>query len=396
MKPFLHQKLLAGLLLELCNEGYETGNRFLSRRQICQLWAVSTPTTETALRSLVDLQLLEPQSRSGFRVRHGFRRKALYLFNQGDTESLLPLKTSWPMKAGWLTGKNSNDLERIAVIFDGYQYGSVLPVANPEYLEPCSLLCAQGCLDAATSEQEIRFFALSPKNSNLKSLQGSLAKGQFSGAVVFQRNGRERGTQPLIKAISDQNLPVVCAFSPAEKTQAIAIDINNIQVGSMAGSIFISNSRTKIAGCIPPYADRRSIDRIRGLQRAVEDAKASFSTLRMDRSGNLVKSALATVLDPKKRPDAIFFPGHHDFAQLGKIFEDAGIQIPRDLSLIMTSSLSYAPGLGRDVDIMKIDFREVGFRAVTLMQDVISRRTLHTKLTLVNLEYIANGTVKKL
>lgn len=310
--------------------------------------------------------------------------------------SLVP-KTSWALKKHQTIMPAAGVSKRLAIIFNGYEYSRMLKVSHPDFLESCSLLCAQGCLAAAGEEYQIQFFALSPRDNLLKSLQADIKKGRFSGAILFQRNGRERGMQPLIRSITSQGIPIVCTFSSTEKASAIAIDINNINVGYTAGQVFLKHSCRRIAGCVPPHANRRSIDRLRGVQMAIRDHESNpvqFLSLKTDMAGGFTKSAEAIIIDTRTRPDAIFFPGHCDFEGIGPFLAKNHIRIPEDISVIMTSSLSEATGLKRNVDIMKIDFSDIGYQAVSLMRKILTNAPALPNLTLVNLGYCPHGSVQ--
>lgn len=398
MKPFLYQKLLSGLLLELANESYSKNEKFLSRRKICALWSVSAPTAESALDTLCQIGLLEVRLRSGFYVTHGARRRALQLLNAQKETVSLGRKDLWARKRSLLLNERPTHRRTLAMIFDGLEYPSVFSGGNPDFLESCSLSCARGCQEAAGQDYGLEFFALRPDDIMLPSLEMSLKKRRYDGIVLFRRNQLEHTMKPLIERMSRHRIPIVCAFYTSEDTDAYAIDINNIGVGYQAGRIFAERGVKHVGVFVHPGVERSKLDRIRGLKMGLDEAggfQRRLTTLRMVDGAPVTEAVARKLQDQANRPEALFFPSHEDFDNLGPFLKKSGLLIPRDLSVIMTSSLSRASGLKRDVDLMKIDFREIGRRTVGLMKNILEGSRNLPKLTLIDLAYESHGTVTK-
>ncbi len=401
MKPFLYHQLLVSLLLELTNEGYQHGQRFLSRRAVCQRWAISTPTAERALATLAEAGILEARPRSGFHIRQGFRRRTLRYLNEVSTLPGLPARTTFSQRYRVLFSTGVGQEQRLAVIFDGYQYDHLHIAHRPDFLEACSLACARGAIAEAGAAFDLHFYALNQIDSlPLDQLRQHLAKGGYCGVILFQRNAKRKGAQTLINAISKEGLPVVCAFSPSERSHAIALDFNHLGIGYRAGRRLLEQGCRRIGVAVingwGHHLVRHVFDRLNGVQLAVQQAGGNVRMvpLRLEVNGEFTQETLRPHLSGRNRLDAIFFPGHHHSVALGELVRELRLCIPEDLSMIMTSSQSYSEGLGREIDLMKIDFEAIGARSVALMRQMLTRAGALPRLTLVDLEYEDHGSIR--
>lgn len=92
MKPFLYQRLIRSLLLEVASGLFPERTPFLSFRQIGAGWNVSRDTIEVTLDFLVEQEILESRNRSKFKLRPGAVQRARLML--GDCEGPAPLRFS--------------------------------------------------------------------------------------------------------------------------------------------------------------------------------------------------------------------------------------------------------------------------------------------------------------
>jgi DNA-binding LacI/PurR family transcriptional regulator len=188
---------------------------------------------------------------------------------------------------------------------------------------------------------------------------------------------------------------VVAIFDDCEGTEMISVNFNNIGMGMKAAEVFLDSGHKK-PGILLPKGLMRSADRQQGFQRTVKE--------------RLGITAAEFFIDPGESPEdqyavahsirdskitALYSVGHELTVSLCPCLENLGIDVPKDLSILSSSSIPDVPGTIEKVDILHMDFEALGRIAYRALTDY-RRGEVSQKCYLVNPPHHAHGTVRAL
>lgn len=400
MRIPLPDRVAISLLAEMANGNWTPGMRFLSHRQIKRYWHVSTPTTCKSLQKLIEWGLLDLRDRSGHYLVDDFRSKALRRLNSTPYPPL-PRHPGWQSKI-WTAESPGGRVRRIAVVLvlDDIQISALLPrdpKGAPEGLERCiaTTASAQGILRAARNTKTvIDFYADNGNETVRKSIISQIVASKAQGVIIVRRV-LETGIASLANAFLRKRLPVVTAYDDCENTQMTPVNFNNIGIGHTAAQQFIRHGHRKIGVLLLGAGGEYFHDRLRGCRMAMEESGASPDSVvetEIDpRSPESIENALRRVLAPDG-PTALLATHTLPLSLLYPRLRTHGVEIPRDLSVIVCSSTENIQNLERPVDIMRLDFRQIGEAAFKTLLDLLKGNGVHS-YTLVNAAYEPHGSV---
>jgi LacI family transcriptional regulator len=176
---------------------------------------------------------------------------------------------------------------------------------------------------------------------------------------------REQGT-PLL--LIDRNLPVLAANF---------VGSNDVRVGELATRHLLDLGRRRIAH-IGGKGISPALDRLAGYRKALTDAKLKapaeliVTRNRFEEQGDTAGyQAMQTLLQLKKRPDAVFC--YNDLTAMGaiKAVNEAGLRIPQDIAFVGCGNLRYSPYLRIPLTSVDHGTERMGAVAATLALQIM-------------------------
>lgn len=400
-KPSLPERLAVALLAEISSGHYRANKRFLSRREIMRQWKVSSPTATQGLRLLEEWGILHARDRSGHHLEPRFLQKALLRINQSR---LTPLRGHPQLehKARALLNQEGT-FRRIAVV-------SVSDVPNPgagKFYEdmpempmalPIRLAAKVIFSEAKEAGVTVHFYYDDGRAETRRIIVREMERSRVQGVIILRRllaDPVRALAQPMLKL----GVPVVTAFDDCENLRMVAVNFNNVGLGYTAARRLIDAGHTHIVVALPreeeaPYYYR---DRFHGCQLAVKEVGRGMVTVTpvviSIRRAKPMRSA-TELFDPAnpRRATALFATSVNVLMALRPSLDKAGARVPSDVALIMCSSTPTLPPEDELVDIMKLDFGEIGRRSFRALH-AMHRGEVTEKAWLVDADYEPHGTV---
>jgi DNA-binding LacI/PurR family transcriptional regulator len=160
----------------------------------------------------------------------------------------------------------------------------------------------------------------------------------------------------------------VLVNQPSEKFSTVGSD--SLKAGSIAAEHLLSLGHSRLAFLGPADAIPAFRLRERGFVQTLRGAGASISSEFFQRAAATVAGGLTgmrALLSLAERPTAVFCA--NDLIALGahKACANAGVQLPRDLSLLGCDDIEMARLVTPELSTISVPARELGARAVRLL-----------------------------
>lgn len=398
-KVFLYEQLTKALLAELASGFFMCGERFLSKRKICARWKISDPTAKSALRWLAAQNLIESRPRSGFYVRVGSQKQALWLLHRVRTPKLTP-HPGWDSKRFKLRSalETPTQQHRVGVIV------AALPSAPSDMyrLEKGSVVGAWECTDtifesAKSAGVALEFFLDNGETERRRLIVKKILELKPSGVIAFRRLTSYVPLLPMLSPLVDAHIPVVAVFDDCEGLNVHSINVNNVAIGYDVGRRLCRLGHRRMVVLVPDTSGDYFSDRAAGCAQAWREVKLPPRDLRvlqlpLNRSFDTVLRKL--LLEQERRPTAIFSTTATFLPGLWKTLRSLRLSVPSDVSLIMTAGVNRIDGVPQAVDTMLIDFRKIGRNAFGILMAVLEGKAVD-RSTFVHAAFSRVGTESK-
>ena len=184
------------------------------------------------------------------------------------------------------------------------------------------------------------------------------------------------------KMLLQADVPVIEVSDLPQRPLQHAIGFSNHEIGRMAARHLVSRGLTRIGavGSLPSndLADHRGEQRLRGFEEELRLAELPLDyVLRQGEppvSFNHGAAAIATLLDRHPRLEGVFAVS--DLSAVGVVMQcqRQRISIPEQLSVIGFGDFEIGREINPPLTSIRVDFRELGRRAGTLLLDILSGR----------------------
>ncbi len=396
MSTYLHERLTRTLLEEMASGSWRDGQRFLSVRDITRRWHVSQPTVRSSLRTLEGLGLLAATPRSGTFLQRDFQQKAQVLLRRNRTPSVRP-PLHLEQKARLLKGVRGG---KIALLLE-----TKSSPAQEEYTELPSGLgtsvreCAEAFVEEGRKHHfKVHFFLYDGSEPNGAWVRQRLEAGKYEGAAVFCRSSH-RVVRPILEPLMQRHLPIVIMYDDCQGLPVHSVNLNNVGVGYDAIRQLYEMGHRKITVLVRKAPLKLHKARLKGSLLA--EAEGSCPGLRLTvlplafrtPPTRLVRRHFAS---RATRPTAVFACESGLAEQLGPFWRQAGLAIPKDLSLILCSSKTGLPGFEPLLDTMVLKMgRRIGRTAARQLQRIQAGEPLE-KTVLLDVRYVSRGSTRTL
>lgn len=395
MRPFLYQKLIKALLVELGSGHYAEGARFLSKRKVSRIWGVSEPTTKHALAFLTEQKLIRPYARSGLRTEPGFQRRAQVILHSMSIPTLDAVP-GWDEKRRKLIRSGHPGSPRLGLIFDSpelrsYELSNTTEKSNRRVV----LQIIRSFFRIAMEEHcEVDFFFHDWTMDKGRELIADLGRRQLDGLFLLKRTARQPN-EDFINRLVNLDIPLVIGFAENDYSPATTVNFNNIGMGHEAGLRFAAAGHSNIL-IVNSNNTNRNIDlRIEGFFAGLQEGGVDCgpNIRRIHIAHRQRSEALYKILaDKRTRPSALFLPAIHRYVEVGGILRELGLRVPRDISVLGCGHAEVLKELGVQLDLMEMDFYGIGRVACEQVLAKI-RGEPTAKMVLLQSNYIRNGSI---
>src|SRR5690625_344657 len=391
MKPFLYERLMRALLLEMASGLYGEGENFLSLRAIRRLWNVSEPTARSSIALLEEAALLESVPRSGYRLKPGFQERALLLLHRSPGTSL-PLQSNWRDKR-WrlLRGEGIESARRIGLVLEVQSTDRSRKNQN----DVAALEAARTFFqDANRDGCDVLHFYRDGSPANEDFLLKEIEYAQLDAVVIFRRFFIS-GFPTFLKRLEPCRIPVVTVFDNYEEKNAFSINFNNIGAGFSAAQIVLERRERRVAALVPSRLSQNLAHRLHGFLLGLKEFAAhgvapTFETLQLPVPGESLGEIKERLSDRNSRPSAIFVLGISNYFQLRNRAIKEGWRIPRDIKILACGNPNLLQKRDRNVEILLLDFSEIGRRAYRYVQKILDGSPVE-RMFLLPVPYIGSG-----
>ena len=397
MKPFLHEQLTRSLVVEIASGFYKEGARFLSSRKIRRIWGISATTAIRSLDQLIELKLIAPEPRSGFRVLPEAQERALLLLHKQRSASLPPPET-WKSKRQGLLAPNSAQQFRVAVVFDRGKTSGVEMHRQLPPLIVSDLECARSFFtEGMKHNYDIFFYLYNGTASSQNKIVDSLIQNQIHGVALFRR-AYASNVCPVTIPLIRRNIPVVTVFDSCKETEALSVNINNIATGYEAMDTFLKHKHRRMLFVAGSRPNEFIEERLKGFRLALSEANIPNSGVQVARipynrpiSPETIRRIEKMLRDPENSPTAAFFPSTLLLRKFLPILKESRLRIPKDFSIICCGSADLLPEKEFPFDLMGIDFRDIGRVACQSLFRVMTGDPTERSI-LLDATYISRGS----
>ena len=394
------QRLFRALLFEMASGNHHSDQRFLSHRLIMRNWRVSATTANLALALLAESELVRVADRSGHYLVPDFRERALALLAK---DSLAPSPT--PIVKGrdlrgrliGIKGTDNASTMRIGVLL---LTTATLPKMNPRTpsrmasLDVAAASTARGIYVLAEgNDNQIDFVACRATEEDKARAFHRLSRTAPDGVVVVCRI-TDHQIAMTAEALLKKLIPVVAIFDDCEGTGMISVNLNNIGMGLKAAEIFLDSGHKELGILVPKTLGRSTIDREQGFQRAIKEGLGVLPVQFPIDPDGLPEDHHAVARSIRdSKITALYSVGHELAEALLSCLGSVGIKVPKDLSILSSSSTPNVPGSLEKVDILHMDFEALGRIAYRALTDY-RRGEVSQKCYLINPPHHAHGTIQ--
>lgn len=391
------QKLFRSLLFEMVSGNYYFRQRFLSHRKIMTSWRCSATTANLALALLEENNLIFARDRSGHYLREDFREIAMQILAFDALPSMPLQKRALQQR---MIGKmvfDKNEPLRIGVILLTPERVPQRRRTIPESVtfDLLAATTARGIFLAAKEDQTHVDFLVS--DGHPESVKRAIQRFSVTApdGVAIVRRIFDHSVSPMANELLRKLIPVVTVFDDCEGTDMISVNFNNIGMGLTAAQTLLNAGHRRIGILIPPSSSGNWIDRSLGFERAIVKAGAGLTRFIItDKGSSEEGESIAKALSQSKTT-ALYSVGHELIQSLIPFLHTAGLSIPSKLSLLSSSSIPDISGHPKKVDILRMDFEELGKMAYRSLVDY-RKGQLVQNCYLVNPRHESYGTIRHL
>ncbi len=406
-KPSLPERLAVALLSEIASGHYSERTSFLSRREIMRQWKVSSPTATQSLRILTGWDILSANARSGHHFRPDFLQRALLRLNQTQL-SPLPGQPTWDDRARNLR-RQETTLQRIAVVSIGDRL-TTGPLSkrhsakSPEMARSIPIRIPSQSIFSEANEAGVAvdFYLDNGEATTGEQIVRDLIAARMQGVIILRRL-LAASVAPIAEPLLKAGIPVVAVFDDCEHLKMVSVNFNNVGLGYKAAQAFIAAGHRRLATVLPPdleapnyYRDRFLGCRLaaREFNAAHPEERVTVAPLSIPLTIGKVSTRALKIFNKKtpRRVTALLSTSVNLLEALEATFQAGGIGIPEDLSVIMCSSTPLLSTKGGNVDIMKLDFEEIGQQAFKALQSLFNSQFTE-KAWLVDSRHESHGTI---
>jgi len=405
-KPSLPERLAVALLSEIASGHYSNKRSFLSRRKIMKLWKVSSPTATKSLDILREWDILSARSRSGQHFQPHYLRTALLHLNKTQLAPL-PGQLSWTAKARRLRKENEESLQRISVVSicddleqsspDRHKWSPAASRSVPIRI-PSQVIFNK----ANKAGVAVDFYLDNGAPGASEEIVRALIESRMQGVIILRRL-LASPVAPMAKPLLEAGIPVVAVFDDCEHLRMVSVNFNNVGLGYKAAQVFLNEGHRHLAVIVPEEGEDTNYysDSFHGAELAASEFNAlhpddpvTVSVLAMQLQRGRVLPAAKALLrkDNPRRATAILCTAVSLLHALEATIQRGGLKIPEDLSVIMCSTTPAFSSRLNLVDIMKLDFEEIGACAFAALQSLCANQFTE-KAWLTDSCYEAHGTV---
>lgn len=397
----LVEHLVKSLLVELASGAYQPGERFLSRRNVEQMWRVSSASASNAMHALRRNGLLIPARKSAAQVAPRAVRNAQLILSQLSVPGL-PSPETWQSRRNKLLGKPAAEGYRLAAILDEPMNWTKLVEVTPEWTveDSRTKILNQWHLLSFLREANRRFCEVTflhddQSPDSWPTLLEAVDRGRFDGVAVFQRQ-KFFPRRPLLHDLKKRGIPVLTAMDDCEGEADASVEFNNAAAGYDAMRILLEQGHRNIFILLgnpwmphhrAKYDAALACVRDRGLQGEVRVRHCAVTPAK--RALRKVQTLLA---NPKDRPTAIFCTVVGHLNNISPALKQAGLRIPRDLSAIGIGSAYTHPKDFGPVDLLEKNLALLGKTAAEQLIDLVHGRPIE-RTTQLQMPYLRRGSV---
>ncbi len=392
---YLHERLTRSLLEEMASGAYREGQLFLSLRTICRLWKVSEPTVVTSLRKLSEEGLLRSMPRRGYFFCNGFQQKAQILLRRNRIEALKP-PLSLQQKMRVLQNVRGG---KVALLLETVPTTSV-PNKAIGFFPPSELRKAACAFEKEGRRYgfECQWFPYVGDKADAKLLREQLEEGDFHGAVVYCRSDHET-IEWMLGPLLARQLPVVVIYDDCAGLPVNSINLNNVGLGHDAIRQLYRMGHRRIAVVTRTSPLKVHAARLKGCLLAHSEGgchDADLQILKLSPTKSLSAEIRRYFANPVRRPTAVFSSESRLLAKLAPLWNDLGISVPEDISVIAASSRTTLNGFHVPLDVMQLKVgSRIGRLAAKLLHRIQAGEALERSV-LLDVNYIKRGSVRKI
>lgn len=265
-----------------------------------------------------------------------------------------------------VTGKTNT----VAIVFIG---NSEAPFAVPFMAGLVTSLC-----DELGRNGFNIFFSSNYRHKNKDDFQKHMDEvfntGKFDGVIIIGPVNRENGE--WIKEI-DYRTPFVLMGKIPDCSNINMVDIDNIEVGSVAVNHLLSCGRKRIGIIATESEYSFTIDRIKGAEMALRDNDIVFDDDFLEVSGSNIEESTTAAVNLIKRIkglDAIYITSCLNIFGVIRAAEDLGLRIPEDIALITEEESSIIALSPIPLTTISVDTRKIGSSAAKMIVEKINRK----------------------
>lgn len=193
---------------------------------------------------------------------------------------------------------------------------------------------------------------------------------EFDGAIYYPSLDPVT-IKPILELISS-GFPMVFINRAINGLPGWLVSSNNYEMGSMAARHLIKVG-VKHPACVMTTASR-SVDRLDGFRVELNNGEIALPANRVvlaplegDPDGSLTRS----LLNLKKRPDAIFYDSDYQALIGMKVIQEEGLNIPHDVKVIGCDDIEAAHLANPPLSSVYENFGEVGSRALKMVRELM-------------------------
>ncbi len=387
-------RLFGALLVEMVSGHYAEGARFLSHRQVMRQWRVSATTATNALERLKAAGILKVRDRSGHYLPEAFRELALCALHSNNTlADPTPLKRHRLGMKILLQHREGRPMNSVAVILALHGDGYLLDQNYEGVLAPCaaSALTSKGIfLEAEEHRVIVNFFLCDGTPESESHTLNRVLQSRPDGVILVKRKPyfREESLgSPLLK----RGIPVIVLYGEAKGSDMIAINFNNVGMGTRAADFFLERGHRNLAVLTHREPNSNFEDRIKGFRLGITKRKdVRVSEFRPGDDPDEFRRIAAELR--RKHVTALFSVTQEVLADLHPALKAAGIQVPYDLSLLMCSSTPELQGFPMPMDTLILEFTQLGRIALRAISSYCTGQVAQ-RVHLLNPEIEIHGSV---
>ncbi len=226
-----------------------------------------------------------------------------------------------------------------------------------------------------------------------------LCERQVEGLVVI-RDSFLKPSSEFIDPLANVDVPLVVVCQSYLTGNFPCLDIDNIHGAYLATRHLIDAGHRQIATVTPPTGYQVTRDRLTGFMRAHDEAGLQPDSGLVVEGNWFIEggySAARELLEKGRSFTAVFCQNDHMAIGAMRVFHEAGLKIPEDVSLVGYDDISIAEHLTPPLTTVWQPKRELGAAAVNLVMERIKTRDLsEPQVTLLQPKLIQRESVLRI